>query len=155
MACGDWRKNSECLRRSHSNLSHWLRNNFAYLGLTQRLKGGLPLLRCGAVRRLRLLMAARRREFISELWKEPAVISLPERSCQVFDSWRSYSPYKSPPCCHLKCTCFSGKAAVLYHRRPNKANGAITIWRWNSLTAPCHGMLREGVCNYGLAAPRA
>lgn len=35
MACGDWRKNSECLWRSHSNLSHWLPNNFAYLGLTE------------------------------------------------------------------------------------------------------------------------
>lgn len=147
MARGDWREKSECLRRSHLNLSHWIANNFASLGLTQRLKGSLP--------RLRLLMAAGRREFISELWKELAVISLPERSCQVFDSWRSYSPYKSSPCCHLKCTCFSGKAAVLYHRRPNKANGAITIWRWNSLTVPCHGMLREGICNYGLAVPRA
>lgn len=48
MACGDRRKNSECLRRSHSNLSHWLPNNLESLGLTQRLKGGLPLLRCAA-----------------------------------------------------------------------------------------------------------
>lgn len=104
------------------------------------------------VGRLRLLMAGGWRSFISELWKEPAAISFPGRFCQVFDSLRSYSPYKSSLRCHLKCTCFSREASILRHLRPNKASGAITIWRWSSLTARCHRMLREGICNHGLVA---
>lgn len=68
----------------------------------------------------------------------------PERFCQVFDRLRSYSPYKSFLLCHLKCTCFSRRASILYHLGLNKANSAITIWRWNSLTAPCNRKPRVG-----------
>lgn len=65
----------------------------------------------------------------------------PERFCQVFDRLRSYSLYKSFMLCHLKYTCFSRRASILYHPSLNKANSAITNWRRNSLTAPCNRML--------------
>lgn len=68
----------------------------------------------------------------------------PERFCQVFDRLRSYSLYKSFLVCHPKCTCFSRRASILQRPSLNKANSAIIIWRWASLTAPCNRML-EGL----------
>lgn len=69
----------------------------------------------------------------------------PGRFCQVFDRLGSYSLYKSFLLCLLKCTCFSRRASILYHPCLNKAKSAITIWGWNSLTAPYNRMLRVGV----------